>query len=205
MCYKYSLGNIDEIKTRYKIINPETMDKFTKKEEIIFTPRSAAPIIIATHQGNIIEIMQWGLIPSWSKDPKIGQKLCNARAETLSEKPSFKNSLKNKRCIIPATGFYEWEHKDGNKIPYHIKHSKNGFLSFAGLYDEWLSNDGSYIKSYSLITTNAPDSMIHIHERSPLILKPEVEEDWLSLNITGNRINDILNFEFIPDIKFIKL
>ena len=123
----------------------------------------------------------WGLIPSWSKDASIGNRLINARGETLGEKPSFRGNYKYKRCLILANGFYEWKSKPvaKTKIPHFI-HLKTGRpFAFAGLWDEWHSPDGSGIRSCTIITTEPNELMAPIHDRMPVILQPTDYAEWL--------------------------
>src|SRR5690606_18107419 len=121
----------------------------------------------------------WGLVPNWAKDDKNASKLINARAETLLEKPSFKNLVYRRRCIIPADGFYEWRQKDGTKQPMRIVLKERQIFSMAGLYDIWLSPDGQKISTCTIITTAANRLLEDIHHRMPVILRPEDESSWL--------------------------
>lgn len=123
----------------------------------------------------------WGLIPGWSKDPSIASRLINARAETLAEKPSFRGSLKYKRCLIPANGFYEWKTIPGSKtkIPHYIRLESGQPFAFAGLWDEWHSPDGSLIKTCTIITTEPNELMSTLHNRMPVILNPAEYHLWL--------------------------
>jgi len=128
-----------------------------------------------------MELFRWGLIPSWAKDASIGNRLINARAETIAEKPSFKNSLKKRRCLIPADGFFEWKvSPDGKtKIPYYIRFSSGQAFAFAGLWDLWTAPDSSVVKSCTIITT-LPNSLISpIHNRMPVILPRESYLHWV--------------------------
>ena len=128
------------------------------------------------------DLFIWGLIPSWSKDPSFGARLINARGEGVSEKPSFRGAYKYKRCIVPATGFYEWKKaSDGKtKTPYNIGMSQGGIFALAGLWDEWLSPDGSVVKTCTIITTSPNSLMSKIHDRMPVILSPESYSEWLN-------------------------
>ncbi len=124
----------------------------------------------------------WGLIPSWAKDPSIGSRLINARAETLAEKPSFRGGFKYKRCLIFADGFYEWKAQPETKFktPYFI-HLKSGRpFAFAGLWDEWHAQDGSLVKSCAIITTEPNELMATLHNRMPVILSQSSYEQWLN-------------------------
>lgn len=129
---------------------------------------------------NNLERMQWGLIPAWSKDPKIGSKMINARAETLDEKPSFKRLLKSQRCLILADGFYEWRQGIGKKkTPLHIRLKSGQPFAFAGLYDTWRPPQGDPLTSCTIITTAANELMAAFHHRMPVILYREDYTRWL--------------------------
>jgi len=119
--------------------------------------------------------MKWGLIPSWAKDATIGNKLANARGETVAEKPSFRSAFKNHRCLIPASGFYEWKTENGVKFPWYISLKSGEPMAFAGLWETW--ND---IESCCIITTDANKLMEPIHDRMPVILDPVQWTTWLS-------------------------
>lgn len=124
----------------------------------------------------------WGLIPSWSKDPTIGSRLINARAETLAEKPSFRTSFRRKRCLILSTGFYEWQFQQDtrSKTPFFIQLMSHKPFAFAGLWDTWFHPDGSEVRSCAIITTEPNDLMSKIHSRMPVILPPESYSQWLA-------------------------
>jgi putative SOS response-associated peptidase YedK len=126
---------------------------------------------------------QWGLIPSWAKDPEIGHKLINARGETLDEKPSFRNSFKRKRCLVIADGFYEWKKVpgDGAKQPYYVRMKTGKPFAFAGLWDEWNDREGGVLLTSTIITV-APNKLIKpIHSRMPAIVRREQYGAWLSM------------------------
>ena len=130
---------------------------------------------------NAADFFFWGLIPSWAKDMTIGSRLINARAETLAEKPSFRGSLKYKRCLIPADGFYEWQSRPGmkTKVPHFIHMADGRPFAFAGLWDEWQSPDGSLLRSATIITTEPNELMAQLHNRMPVILSPDQYDEWL--------------------------
>jgi putative SOS response-associated peptidase YedK len=124
----------------------------------------------------------WGLIPMWAKDPEIGNRLINARGETLAEKPSFRGSYRHKRCLILADGFYEWKSFGSRKTktPYYIHMQAHKPFAMAGLWDHWESPDGSSIKSCTIITTTPNELMGAIHDRMPVILHPRDYAKWLN-------------------------
>ena len=132
----------------------------------------------------------WGLIPSWAKDPAIGSRMINARAETLAEKPSFRTALSRRRCLIPADGFYEWQAAPiGSKVktPMYLRLKDSGLFAFAGLWDEWHAPDGSQTRSCTIITTTPNRVAAEVHDRMPAILRPEDEAFWLDHAVTDTR------------------
>lgn len=144
--------------------------------------------IITDEKPNIIQQYNWGLIPSWAKDEDIKKMTLNARIETIAEKPSFRNSI-NKRCLVIANGFYEWQWLDSkgkNKIKYEIGVGNDDLFAFAGLYSQWVNTITGEIKdTYTIVTTQANELMAEIHntkKRMPIILKQEDENKWLNHN-----------------------
>ncbi len=125
------------------------------------------------------QLFRWGLIPPWSKDLNIGYKMINARAETLAEKPSFRSAYKRQRCLIPASGFYEWRKDASAKTPFYIRMKSRKMFTFAGLWEKWQKSATEPIFSCTIITTEANELLKPIHHRMPVILKPEEYETWL--------------------------
>lgn len=141
------------------------------------------PVLVLPNDGKArADYFIWGLIPVWAKDPTIGSRLINARAETLAEKSSFRGAYKYKRCLIFADGFYEWKTQPGTKlkIPHYIRLKTGQPFAFAGLWDEWHSPDGSLIKSCTIITTEPNELMSTLHSRMPVILPAEDYSAWLN-------------------------
>ncbi|WP_338471972.1 SOS response-associated peptidase [Niallia sp. XMNu-256] len=166
----------------------EIIDRFVIQaaihEEIYQTSYNVAPshsVISVINDGvkNRLGYLRWGLIPSWAKDEKIGYKLINARAETLAEKPSFRDAFRNRRCIVIADSFYEWKrHEDGTKSPMRIHLKSNELFAMAGIWERWKKGSET-IFTCSIITT-APNQMMQgIHDRMPAILEKEHEQLWL--------------------------
>ena len=136
--------------------------------------------------------VNWGLIPSWAKDPNIGHSLINARAETVAEKPSFRTAFRRWRCVIPASGFYEWVRVGESKQPWYIKGCEDRPLSLAGLWEHWQSPDGSVIETCAIITTTANQLMAPIHDRMPVILPLESIASWLEPNTRPDEVSNLL-------------
>ena len=138
-------------------------------------------VLAVTNDGseNRPELMRWGLVPSWAKDPKIGNRMINARSETLAEKPSFRTAFKRRRCLIPADGFYEWKREGKAKKPMLITVNPGDLFAFAGLWETWKQPDDSWLLTCAIITTSANEFMKSIHDRMPVILPRESEASWL--------------------------
>jgi len=129
--------------------------------------------------GRELALLRWGLIPSWSKDPAIGNRLINARAETAREKPSFRNAFRRHRCLIPTNGFYEWQRQERGKQPYFVRMRDDRLFAFAGLWDRWESPDKGLIETCTILTTAANAVLAPIHDRMPVILPPAEYARWL--------------------------
>jgi putative SOS response-associated peptidase YedK len=141
------------------------------------------PVAVVANDGkNQLDFFNWGLIPSWAKDPEIGNRMINARAETLLEKPSFRAAFRRRRCLILADGFFEWQKTAGQKTrtPFYIQLRSATPFAFAGLWESWNSPDGSNILSCTIITTQPNALMQPIHDRMPVILPGEAYKFWLS-------------------------
>jgi len=167
---------------------------FQLKPRYNIAPNQPAAVIPNDRKDDL-DFFIWGLIPSWSKDPKIGYRLINARAETIDQKPSFRNAFKRRRCLIPASGFFEW-HSLANKKqkqPFYIRMKNNKPFALAGLWEVWNAPDGSMIKSFTIITTQPNELLKDIHNRMPVILPTEKWEQWLVPNeVSPKKIKPLL-------------
>lgn len=164
--------------------SPEKFGSYTfpKKFSPRFNIAPTQPVLAIPNDDKFkADFFVWGLIPMWAKDPSIGNRMINARGETLAEKPSFRGSLKYKRCLILADGFYEWKSADGKKTktPFFIHMKDRKPFAFAGLWDSWNGPDGSHIRSCTIITTEPNELMSMIHDRMPVILHTRDYAKWL--------------------------
>ena len=136
--------------------------------------------------------LKWGLVPSWAKDPSIGNKLINARSETVSEKPSFRKAFKQQRCLVLADGFYEWKREGKTKQPYYIRMKDHRLFAFAGLWERWEKQEPT-METCSLITTGPNALMEPIHHRMPVILATTQYDEWLNTSLRETeRLNPLL-------------
>jgi putative SOS response-associated peptidase YedK len=140
-------------------------------------------------------LFKWGLIPSWAKDAKIGARLINARSETVSEKPAFRVAFKQRRCIIPADGYYEWQRTEDRKQPYYFMMLDDQPFRFAGLWDRWEMPEGEFLETCTILTTDANEKTRDIHDRMPVILHPGDYDLWLDEDV---RKLDLLKELFRP-------
>jgi len=175
MCGRYSLAQpIESVLAHFEAqsFRGDYLERYN------IAPTQSVPVVVAPEGQRALEVMRWGLIPSWSKGPKGQAPLINARAETIQEKPSFRSSFKSRRCLVPADGFYEWTPKDNGKAPYWIYRTDEGLFAFAGIWSEWGEGE-DLIRSFSIITTEANSKLKTLHHRMPVILDPEHYARWL--------------------------
>ena len=176
MCGRFTqFNNLETIADRYGVELPEG----GLKPRYNAAPTQELPVIIVERGKRKLAMMRWGLIPPWAENIAIGSKMINARAETLAEKPSFRNALKSRRCLVPADGFYEWMPTGRGKQPMCISLKSQELFSLARLWKTWKSPVGEVIHSFTIITTEPNELMTPIHDRMPVILTAN-ENDWLS-------------------------
>jgi len=179
MCGRYHLvTSVDRLIEEFSVTRSILrLDDFQPRYNI--APGHFVPVI-RQHEGErALTLAKWGLVPHWSKEPRLKYSTINARAETVAEKPVYRTPFKTRRCIVPATGFYEWKASLDYKTPYNI-HTKDGHtMAFAGLWDHWGNTPEDGFDSFSIIVTQANDSVAPIHDRMPVILSAETYGTWL--------------------------
>ncbi len=176
MCGRYTLYHyLEEIEERFDVEFEE--DEYEPRYNIA---PSQSVVTIRRTDARRVARCKWGLVPAWAKDPAIGNRMINAKAETLAEKPSFKHALARRRCLIPADGFYEWPKEGkGPSRPIYIRRRDRGLFAFAGLWEEWKSPDGPPLQTCTIITTEPNELISRFHHRMAVILRPEEEARWL--------------------------
>lgn len=176
MCGRFVLiSDLKNIQNNFDIRNISC--KYQPDWNIV--PNQLIPAVIHHNGINQLVCFKWGLIPSWSKDPSIANRLINARAETLDKKPSFRDAFKKRRCLIVADGFYEWKREGKSKIPFYFYMKSGRPFGFAGLYETWRSPDKKEINTCVIITTGANELIAPFHDRMPVILSADKERVWL--------------------------
>ena len=147
-----------------------------------FNIAPSQPVLVVRTESDQVSasLVNWGLVPGWTRDPAVGNRMINARCETVSEKPSFRAAFSRRRCLVPATGFYEWQKTGGRgKQPWHIHRPDDSPLAFAGIWEHWEADDGSALETCAIITTAANSRMEPIHHRMPVIVEPADFSAWL--------------------------
>jgi len=173
MCGRYELLDGQRVFLRFRVTNkvPPILDNMDVR------PTQQVFVLQTDH---VLSLMKWGLAPAWAKDPSVGTKMINARAEGIESKPSFKKPLRYQRCIIPASAFFEWKGNPDAQAKYRIARKDGDLFGFAGLYEQWRDpNSGSELATCTIITTQPNELVAPIHTRMPVILLPEDEDRWL--------------------------
>ncbi|MEF3301698.1 SOS response-associated peptidase [Paenibacillus sp. GYB003] len=179
MCGRYTITiSIEELLLRFHIDGEFTL---YHRPRYNVAPGQLIPAVIHDGRRNRIGELRWGLVPSWAKDESGAAKMINARAETVAEKPAYRLPFERKRCLVPADGFYEWKKTNGGKSkqPMRITRKDEAPFAMAGLYDTWTAPDGRKVSTCTIITTTPNRLMADIHDRMPVILRPEHEAVWL--------------------------
>jgi len=177
MCGRFTLFEADKVLS--KEFGVSGVPPLSPRYNIAPSQPIAAVRTPHTGAGRELALLRWGLIPSWSKDPAIGNRLINARAETVQEKPSFRNAFRRHRCLIPTNGFYEWQRQERGKQPYFVRMRDERIFAFAGLWDRWESPDDGVIETCAILTTAANAVLAPIHGRMPVILPQAEYARWL--------------------------
>ncbi|MFQ6608521.1 MAG: SOS response-associated peptidase [Fidelibacterota bacterium] len=205
MCGRFSvISDSDELEKRFgaKVVKGQYKKRYNA------APSQLLPVITNSDKKNV-QYFKWGLIPFWAKEEKIGNRLINARAETITEKSSFKYAINKRRCLVIADGYYEWKTTEEGKIPFRITLKDGSLFAFAGIWETWQAQDGREIKSFAIITVPASNSIREIHDRMPAILTPVDEKYWIgdlpltkviellksnkTVNLKASRVSKLIN------------
>jgi len=180
MCGRYaSSRKPDDLVTFFEVQDPP--------EEELAPSWNVAPTdpvyAVVQRETRQLRVLRWGLVPSWAKDPKVASRYINARMETVAEKPAFRAAYAKRRCLLPADGYYEWKQEGTAKQPYFLHAQDGSPLAMAGLYEHWKAPDGSWLSTCTVITTDAPDELGEIHDRTPLLVPREQWSLWLDPSV----------------------
>ena len=191
MCGRYTLiADMRELQAYFGFVPDESLNLAPRYN---VAPTQRALTLTADGGGATRPaLMRWGLIPSWAKDESIGRHTINARAETVSDKPSFRAAFRRRRCLAPADGWYEWRRAGSQKRPMRIAMRSGAPFAFAGLWETWRAPGGAPVRSFTIITTEANEQLRRIHHRMPVILPPESHHEWLNENADTASLHRLL-------------
>jgi putative SOS response-associated peptidase YedK len=190
MCGRYAIAGPDPSQLRGRFPVGESVE-IRRRWNV--APTDEVLTVTTTREGEPRgELLRWGLVPHWAKDPGMGAKMINARAETVAEKPAFRDAFAARRCLIVADGFYEWRREGGRPQPMWITRADGEPFAFAGLWATWHGPDEQVLRTCSIVTTHANDALAPIHDRMPVMLAPETEADWLDPAAPPELLHELL-------------
>lgn len=181
MCGRFALfGSIDDLRSYFKFAVQRSI--FTLSQRYNVAPSQAVPVVRVEEGQRRLVLLRWGLVPFWADDPKVGYRMINARAETAHRLPAFRAAFRKRRCLIPASGFFEWEHQGKEKCPFFIYRRDGQPLAFACLWERWVGEEkgeARIIESCAILTTTAAGPVARLHNRMPAILEADDFDRWL--------------------------
>ena len=195
MCGRYTLtASRRELADAFAAIPRDSVP--TEFQRYNIAPSQQCPIVRQGHEGRIIELAQWGFIPAWARDPAVLKSHpINARSDRAAQSPMFRNAFHRRRCLVPASGFYEWQRRGAKapKQPYYLHPTQTALLAFAGLWERWTDPAGNHTDTFTILTTDADERVAHLHDRMPVILPPTSWAAWLDAE-TGqpDRLHEML-------------
>jgi len=177
MCGRFSQAQVAELDREvFKLLEMPALEP-----RYNVAPTQPAAVVRGTQDGaREMALLRWGLIPHWARDPAMGARLINARAETAESKPSFRDSFRSRRCLVPADGFYEWQKTPHGKQPYYLRRNDGRVLAFAGLWDRWRDPERGPVDTFTILTTEPNDLVRPVHARMPVILPEQAYDRWLN-------------------------
>ena len=173
MCGRYTLTDVEELIARFQA-EPGSLELAPRYN---VAPEQVQPVVVRD-ETNRLELMRWGLTPFWSKDQR--SRMINAKVEGILTKASFRRPIRYHRCLVPATGFYEWKKEPSGKVPYYIRRKDGNLFAFAGIYDKWKDPPDNEFKTFAILTTAPNELLAQVHNRMPVILQPQQEIEWLT-------------------------
>ncbi len=189
MCGRYTLANTtpDQLRARWPLgEGVEIRRRFN------VAPGDEVLSVVLREGAATGALLRWGFVPPWADDPSVGFKMINARAETVAEKPAYRDAFARRRCLVLADGFYEWQ-REGARQPFHITRDDGASFAFAGLRTAWKDPQGEWLRSCTIVTTRANEAIAAIHPRMPVILDPAEEDDWLDPATPPGRLHELMD------------
>ena len=191
MCGRFALDATRETISAALAADAIDLDGWSPRYNI--APTQDAPVLRIVDGLRRVDPLRWGLVPSWAKDASVGSRMINARAETVAEKPAYRRAFADRRCIVPASGFYEWTPSPDGRQPHLIRSDQDALLLLAGLWESWTDPDGVAMDTFTILTRNAEGVVRELHDRMPVMLAPDDARDWLSPGASIGRLQAIAN------------
>ncbi len=191
MCGRYTLTTpLDDLLEVFAVPPPT----FEYRPRYNIAPSQEAPVVLRGREGRRLELLRWGLVPAWAEDPSVGNRLINARVETVARKPAFRDAYRLRRCLVPADGFYEWKRVPGRtrKVPFWIHDPERVPFAMAGLWEGWRGEGMEPLGTFAILTTEASEELREIHGRMPVVLPPDAWEAWLDPGTEPGRLAELL-------------
>lgn len=189
MCGRYTVSNPGEVLP--ELLGHESFPETAARFNV--APTQQAPVVVAGEDGSReLRTMRWGLVPYWAEDPEIGNRMINARSESVAEKPAFRDSFERRRCVVAADGFYEWQKVPGGKQPYLLRLTGGAPFGFAGLWDRWRGPGGRVLETFTILTTEPNELAAPIHDRMPVILGEPARAGWLARDARPEDLHPLL-------------
>jgi putative SOS response-associated peptidase YedK len=185
MCGRYTLSTpTDEIAALFDLATQMDLPALPERYNVAPTQESAVVRVVAPGTPRRLDLLRWGLVPYWADDLSIGNRMINARSESVADKPAFRRSFRRQRCLVATDGFYEWKKEGKLKQPYHIRRKDRQPFAFAGLWERWKNPEGSLLDTFTILTTSANDLLRPLHDRMPVIVDRRDFALWLDPEVT---------------------
>ena len=197
MCGRYaSARSVDDIASAFGLLEDD-IDAAAAPDWNVAPTKPVSAVLMRADR-RVLTTLVWGLVPAWASDPSIASRLINARIESVADKPAFRDALSQRRCLLPADGWYEWQRRpDGSRQPHYLTSEQSDVLAFAGLWERWRDAEGRELVTTTIITAEAPDRLRALHNRVPVVVPPSLWPDWLdctsdALTVLGGRRYDAI-------------
>jgi putative SOS response-associated peptidase YedK len=192
MCGRYTITTIDGLVAELELeVEPRLGATFEPRYNV--APTQEAPVVVHRSEGRVLELMRWGLVPPWAKDPRVGVKMINARSETLHEKPAFRDAYARRRCLVATDGFFEWKREGKARRPFYYHRVDGRPFLYAGLWERWREPAHTWMTSFTIITGEPNPLLAALHDRMPIIVEPADYGRWLDPDpLPPEALSDIL-------------
>ena len=197
MCGRFALDATEETIAAAFAVGRIDLGKWMPSCNI--APTRKSPVLRQDSEGRRLDLLRWGLVPAWAKDPAVGNRMINARSETVAEKPSYRSAFARRRCVVPASGFFEWRPDREGRQPYLVNSICDDLLAFAGLWETWSGPHHESMSTFTILTRNSDGVLRDLHDRMPVMLDHEGVDAWLSPGTSVSRLENLLGKDGTTD------